>query len=62
MNNLHSDSGWFTRTRLLTLALAAATIFSFYLCYLMVKPFVPAIAFAVALAVATQRPFNWPKE
>jgi predicted PurR-regulated permease PerM len=52
-------NGWFTRERLLTLSLILLTIGFIYLCFLLVLPFLPAIAFAIALAVATQRPFRW---
>jgi predicted PurR-regulated permease PerM len=54
-----SASGWFTRERLLTLALTLLTLGFIYLCFLLVAPFISAIAFAVALAVATQGPFEW---
>jgi predicted PurR-regulated permease PerM len=52
-------SAVFTRERVLTFVLALLTLLSVYLCYLIIEPFIPAIAFALALAVATQRPFNW---
>ncbi|MGH9629380.1 MAG: AI-2E family transporter [Bryobacteraceae bacterium] len=54
-----SDQGWFTRERILTFALAMATLLALYFCYLLVKPFIPAVAFALALAVATNRPYLW---
>jgi predicted PurR-regulated permease PerM len=52
------DRGWFTRGRVLTLSLALATLLMLFACYRIVKPFVPAVAFAVALAIATQRPYQ----
>ena len=51
--------GLFTRERVLTTVLAILTGLSIYVCYKIVEPFVPAMAFALALAVATQRPFAW---
>ncbi|HYP06317.1 MAG TPA: AI-2E family transporter [Bryobacteraceae bacterium] len=57
MNN--DSQGVFTRERLLTIVLAILTFLALYICYLIVQPFVPAMAFALALAVATQRPYRW---
>lgn len=54
-----TDAGVFTRDKILTLVLATLTVLSIYICYRIVEPFVPAMAFALALAVATQTPFNW---
>lgn len=54
-----SSPGVFTRERVLTTVLAIFTFLSVYVCYKIVEPFVPAMAFALALAVATQRPFAW---
>src|SRR5687767_10790509 len=51
--------GWLTRERVLTIALALATLLALYVCYLLIKPFVPAITVAVAVAVATKRSYNW---
>jgi len=53
------DQFFFTRERVLTFVLAAATLIALYICYQIAKPFIPPIAFALALAVATQRPYNW---
>lgn len=53
------QEGWFTRERLLTLILGFATLLGVYVCYLIAKPFIAPIAFAVALSVATHRPFLW---
>lgn len=55
----HDSQGVFTRERLLTIVLAILTFLALYICYLIVQPFVPAMAFALALAVATQRPYRW---
>jgi predicted PurR-regulated permease PerM len=57
-----SDNGSpavFTRERVLTSVLALLTLITLYVCYRIIEPFVPAIAFALALAVATQAPFQW---
>ena len=53
------DRGWFSRERVLLLALGLATLLALYVCYLIVQPFVPAITIAVAAAVATSRPQLW---
>ncbi len=53
------DRGWFSRERLLLLALVLATLLAVYVCYLIVQPFIAAITIAVAAAVATQRPQAW---
>jgi predicted PurR-regulated permease PerM len=54
-----TDRDWFSRERVLAIALVIATFLSLYVCYLIVKPFIPALAFALALAVATHRPHEW---
>jgi predicted PurR-regulated permease PerM len=56
-----ASQGVFTRERVLTVVLAILTSLAIYVCYKIAEPFVPAIAFALALAVATQRPFAWLK-
>jgi predicted PurR-regulated permease PerM len=48
-----AEEGWFSRERVLTLTLLGLTALSLYLCYLLVQPFLPALAFALALAVIT---------
>ena len=53
------DQGWFSRERVLLLALGLATLLALYVCYLIVQPFIPAVAIAVAVAVATRRPHIW---
>jgi hypothetical protein len=55
MRSNHAEAGWLTRERLLTAVLAIATLLALYVCYLVIEPFVPALAFALALAVATNR-------
>jgi len=57
-SNVH-DRGWFSRERVLLLALGLATLLAVYVCYLIVQPFIPAVTIAVAVAVATRRPQAW---
>jgi predicted PurR-regulated permease PerM len=54
-----SDARVFTRDRLLTLVLGLLTAISVYICFRIILPFIPAIAFALALCVATRRPYRW---
>jgi len=54
-----TDTKWFSRERVLTLALAAATLLALYVCYLIIQPFIPALAIALALAVSTYKPYRW---
>jgi hypothetical protein len=42
---------WVSPSHIRLLALIAATAFGLYLCYLMALPFVPALTWALALAV-----------
>jgi predicted PurR-regulated permease PerM len=51
----------FTRERVLTFVLAILTLLALYVCYLIVEPFIPPVAFALALAVATRGPYRWLK-
>jgi predicted PurR-regulated permease PerM len=53
------DGGWWSRERVLILVLMAATILFCWLCFLLARPFLPAIAWAIALAVVTQPMFPW---
>lgn len=48
-----TQPGWFTRERLSTIALLTATLVSVWLCYLLVRPFLPALAWALAFAVVS---------
>lgn len=57
----NDSQGVFTRERLLTIVLAILTLLALYVCYQIIEPFIPAMAFALALVVATQRPFRWLK-
>lgn len=45
------ENGWLSRERALALALVVASGIAFYLCYRLVLPFLPALAWALALAV-----------
>ena len=56
---VRDQEGWFTRERVLTFILGLATLLGLYVCYLIVKPFIAPIAFALALCVATNGPFRW---
>ena len=46
-----TDDPWLTRERLLTLVLAGASVVVGWLCWRLVKPFVPAITWALVLTV-----------
>jgi predicted PurR-regulated permease PerM len=52
-------AGWLTRERLLVLTLMAATAVTFYLCYLIARPFLSALAWALALAVIAHPLHDW---
>jgi predicted PurR-regulated permease PerM len=54
-----NNGGWFTRERTLVLLLAGITLGVFYLCYLLVLPFVPALTWAVAIAVIAHPLHEW---
>ena len=43
----------------MALALAAATLLSLYVCFLIIQPFIPTLAIALALAVSTYKPYRW---
>jgi predicted PurR-regulated permease PerM len=53
------SEGWLTRERVLVLLLAAATAVAFYLCYRMVLPLLPAITWALAIAVVARPLHVW---
>lgn len=46
-----SGEGWWSREHALVLALFAATVLALYVCYLLARPFFPALTWALALAV-----------
>ena len=53
------NNGWFTRERILVAVLAIITVIVFYLCYLLTAPFVPALAWALAIAVVAHPLHEW---
>lgn len=55
----HAANGWWTRERLQLLALFTATAITFYLCYLMARPFFSVLAWALALAVVAHPLHEW---
>jgi len=57
-DDLCSD-GWFSRGRLSVIALLVATVISIYLCYLLTIPFLPSLAWALALAVIALPAHRW---
>lgn len=46
-----ADGGWLSRERALALVLIVATALAFYVCYRLALPFLPALTWALALAV-----------
>src|SRR5687767_12087079 len=53
------NEGYLTRQRVLTLVLLGVTVLAFVLCYLVVQPFVPVLAFALALVVVAHPLHDW---
>lgn len=58
-NSIRDDRGWWSREQVLTMALCLATLLALYLCYLIILPFIPPVAIAGAVAVATNGPHKW---
>ena len=54
-----AEDGWWSRERVLVLALFIATALAFYLCYLLAYPFLPALAWALTLAVVAHPLHDW---
>lgn len=54
-------AGWLSRERALALALVAATCVVGYLCYRVIRPFLPCLAWALALAVIAHPLHRWLK-
>jgi predicted PurR-regulated permease PerM len=52
-------SGWLSRERLLSVVLGLATLVALWVCYRIFQPFIPAVAIAAAVAVATSGPHDW---
>src|SRR5687768_16180977 len=53
------NTGIFSRERVLALTLLIATALGFYLCYLLIYPFLPPLAWALALAVVAHPLHEW---
>jgi len=51
--------GGLTRERVLVFVLAVATGLAFLLCYLIARPFIPVLAFALALAIVARPVHDW---
>src|SRR5450759_4917726 len=57
--NTENTSDWGSRSHIRVLALMAATALGIYLCYRMALPFVPALTWALALAVLFMPVHRW---
>ena len=53
------EEGWLSRERALVLVLIVATGLAVYLCYQLARPFLPALAWAMALAVVAHPLHSW---
>lgn len=53
------SDGWVTRERALVVVLAVATAVAIYLCMTMTRPFLPALAWALALAIVARPLHEW---
>src|SRR5687768_2116154 len=53
------SEGWFSREHTLVLVLAGATCLAFYVCYLLAMPFLPALAWGLAIAVVAHPLHAW---
>jgi predicted PurR-regulated permease PerM len=53
------DAGWLSRERALAMVLVGFTVLAVYLCWLLVAPFLSAIAWAVALALVSYPVYEW---
>jgi predicted PurR-regulated permease PerM len=58
-SRLMTNGGWLSRERGLALVLIVATALAFYVCYRLAHPFLPAITWALALAVVAYPLHNW---
>jgi predicted PurR-regulated permease PerM len=59
VRNPETRSGWLSRERALALVLVVATALAVYLCYLLTRPFLPALTWALALAVVAHPLHDW---
>ena len=57
--NTENSSEWGSRSRIHVLAMMAAIALGLYLCYLMALPFLPALTWALALAVLFMPGHQW---
>jgi predicted PurR-regulated permease PerM len=57
--SLETEGGWLSRERVLALVLLVATALAVYLCYQLTRPFLPALAWALALAVVAHPLHDW---
>jgi predicted PurR-regulated permease PerM len=55
----HRDEGWLSRERMAAFALLAATLLGIYLCFRLAEPFLPALTWALTLAVAGDPLHRW---
>jgi predicted PurR-regulated permease PerM len=53
------EKGWWTRQHVAVLVLLGATVVALSLCYLLARPFLPALAWALALAVVAHPLHTW---
>jgi predicted PurR-regulated permease PerM len=51
--------GWWTRERVMTIALFLVTMLALTLCFLLIQPFVPALTWALALAIVVMPVHRW---
>src|SRR5688572_14197343 len=54
-----ANQGWWTRERLMTAALFILTVLLLYECYLVARPFLTTLTWAIALAVAAFPLHRW---
>lgn len=54
-----AQAGWLSRERTLALALIIVTALAFYFCYRLAHPLLPALGWALALAVVTYPFYEW---
>jgi predicted PurR-regulated permease PerM len=55
----NNDKGWLSRERVEALVLLLATLFAIYLCFRLTEPFLPALIWALALAVVGYPVHRW---
>jgi predicted PurR-regulated permease PerM len=55
----NNQFGWWTRERIMTFALFLVTAVALALCFLVVQPFVPALTWALALAIVVMPVHRW---